>query len=203
MYDNGNELIKIRGVYVVNMPKQSHVTVEQFYKLRETTERLIEYVDGIVYMSPSPSTKHQRIAGRLHAQLFNILEGTDCEVFHAPFDVELTNEDIEGTKIVIPDLSVIFDKSGLNETRYVGVPAMIIEIISPSNQSHDLVFKLNLYMQYGVKEYWIVNPLLNTVQVYLLEQENQYRQMDVAKEQGVIRSVVLQDFEIDVEKLFA
>ena len=58
-------------------------------------------------------------------------------------------------------------------------------------------------MQYGVKEYWIVNPLLNTVQVYLLEQENQYRQMDVAKEQGFIRSAVLQGFKIDLEKLFA
>ena len=154
-------------------------------------------------MTPSPSTKHQRISGRLHAQLFNLLEGTDCEVFLAPFDIELTNENISGTKIVIPELSVIFDKSGLNEIKYVGVPAMIIEIISPSNQSHDLVFKLNLYMQYGVREYWIVNPLLNTVQVYLLEQDNQYRQMDVAKEQGMIRSVVLQAFEVDVEKLFA
>ena len=154
-------------------------------------------------MSPSPSTKHQRISGRLHAQLFNLLEGTDCEVFHAPFDVELINEKIEGTKIIIPDLSVICDKSGLNENKYIGIPTMIFEIISPSNQSHDLVFKLNLYMQYGVKEYWIVNPLLNTIQVYLLEQENQYRQMDVAKEQGIIRSVVLQDFIVDLTKLFS
>ncbi|WP_373558584.1 Uma2 family endonuclease [Bacillus sp. FJAT-45350] len=66
---------------------------------------------------------------------------------------------MDGTKIVIPDLSGICDKSGLNENRYVGVPTVIFEIISPSNQSHDLVFKLNLYMEYGVKEYWIVNPL--------------------------------------------
>jgi len=56
-------------------------------------------------------------------------------------------------------------------------------------------------MQYGVKEYWIVNPLLNTVQVYTLEND-QYRQMDVAKERGIIQSVALPNFIVDVEKLF-
>lgn len=187
----------------MNLPKENHSTLEEFYKLRENTEQLLEYIDGVIFMSPSPSTKHQRISGRLHAQLFNLLEGTDCEVFHAPFDVELKNENMVGTKIVIPDLSVICDKNGLNEDKYVGVPTMIIEIISPSNQSHDLVFKLNLYMQYGVKEYWIVNPLLNTVQVYSLDQEGQYRQADVAKESGVVHSIVLPNFKVDVEKLFS
>lgn len=82
-----------------------------------------------------------------------MLERTDCEVFHAPFDVALQSETIEGTKIVIPDLSIICDKSGLQENKYVGVPTIIFEIISPSNQSHYFVFKLNLYMQYGVKKY--------------------------------------------------
>jgi Uma2 family endonuclease len=186
----------------MSLPKKNHMTLEEFYNLRENTEQLIEYVDGDVFMSPSPSTKHQRVSGRLHAQLFNLLEEKECEVFHAPFDVELKKDSIEGTTIIIPDLSVICNKSGLNEQKYVGVPTIIIEIISPANQSHDLVFKLNLYMQYGVEEYWIVNPILNTVQVYTLEQVDQYRQMDVAKEKGIIHSDVLQGFKVDVEKLF-
>lgn len=187
----------------MNFSRENHSTLEEFYKLRENTEQLLEYIDGVIFMSPFPSTKHQRISGRLHAQLFNLLEGKDCEVFHAPFDVELKNENMVGTKIVIPDLSVICDKTGLNEDKYVGVPTIIIEIISPSNQSHDLVFKLNLYMQYGVKEYWIVNPLLNTVQVYALDEEGQYRQADVAKDDGVVHSTVLPNFKVDIEKLFS
>jgi Uma2 family endonuclease len=187
----------------VNLPKENHLTLAEFYHLRENTEQLIEFVDGVIFMSPSPSTMHQRISGRLHAQLFNLLEGKDCEVFHAPFDIELTKDNLDGTKIVIPDLSVICDKSGLNENKYVGVPTLIIEIISPSNQSHDLVFKLNLYMQYGVKEYWIVNPILNTVQVYKLESDGQYYQLDVAKGLGTIQSTIFQEFKVDLEKLFS
>lgn len=188
----------------MSLPKENNnVSIEEFLRLRENTDRLMEYVDGVVFMSPSPSTRHQRLSSRLHAQLFNLLEGDNCEVFHAPFDVELKTENIEGTKIVIPDLSVICDNEGFNENKYVGVPSLIIEIISPSNQSHDLVFKLNLYMQYGVNEYWIINPLLNTIQVYKLESEGQYRLMDVAKEKGIISSTLFQDFKVDLEKLFS
>ncbi|WP_066188812.1 Uma2 family endonuclease [Gracilibacillus timonensis] len=187
----------------MSLPKNKTITLEEFYQLREESEQLIEYVDGLVYMSPSPSTKHQRISSRLHAQLFRRLEGSECEVFHAPFDIELKDKGMEGTKIVIPDLSVICDKSGFEENKYVGVPTIIFEIISPSNQSHDLVFKLNLYMQYGVREYWMVNPLLQTVQVYVLDEPGQYRQQAVAKEKGNVQSTILPNFEVDMEQLFA
>ncbi|WP_047154446.1 Uma2 family endonuclease [Aneurinibacillus tyrosinisolvens] len=186
----------------MNLPRENLITIEEFYKKREVTDGLLEYVDGIVFMSPSPSTKHQRISGRLHAKLFNFLEGKDCEVFHAPFDVELSHKNLDGNKIVIPDLSVICDKSGLMENKYVGVPALIVEILSPSNQAHDLVFKLNLYMQYGVKEYWIINPMLNIVQVYILDEEGQYQQMDALKEKGVMKSQVVKGFQIRLEELF-
>ena len=123
-------------------------------------------------------------------------------MFQAPFDVELCSEKVQSNKVVIPDLSVICDKSGLGENKYVGVPALIIEIVSPSNQSHDLVFKLNLYMQYGVKEYWIINPMLNSVQLYNLRDSGQYDQVDVMREKGKINSLVLQGFTVDLEELF-
>lgn len=186
----------------MNLPEEKKISLNEFYRLRENSDQVIEYIDGVIFMSPSPSTMHQRISGRLHAQLFRILDGSDCEVFHAPFDVELKNEKMEGNKIVIPDLSVICDKTGFTENKYVGVPSLIIEIISPSNQSHDLVFKLNLYMQYGVKEYWIVNPLLNTIQVYMLD-KNEYKLYDVAKDKGMIKSTLFNNFIVDLEKVFS
>lgn len=187
----------------MSLPEEKRISLDEFYRIREDSELLMEYIDGVVFMTPSPSTKHQRISGRLHARLFQLLDGTDCEVFHAPFDIELKNEQMEGTKIVIPDLTVICDKTGLLENKYVGTPALIIEIISPSNQSHDLVFKLNLYMQYGVKEYWIVNPLLHTIQVYVLDENNKYRLNDIAKDKGTIKSTVINHFNVDIEKVFS
>lgn len=185
------------------LPDGKHVTLEEFYKLREQTTHILEYVDGVVFMSPSPATMHQRVSGRLFAKLFNLLDGKNCEVFHAPFDVVLKKENIDGIKVLVPDLTVICDKRGLNEKNYKGVPTLIIEIISPSNQSHDLVFKLNLYLQYGVREYWIVNPILQTVQVYALDEDKEYQQLDVKVKVGVIQSAILEGFEVDVEKLFA
>lgn len=75
-------------------------------------------------------------------------------------------DEITENKVVIPDLSVIYDKTGLIEQKYVGVPTVIIEILSSSNQSQDLVTQLNLYMQYGVKEYWIVNLISDGILIY-------------------------------------
>ena len=195
------------GMGIVSLNELLKLSIEEFFKLRNNSKDRLEYIDGIVYMTPSPSTKHQRISSRLHTKLFNFLEGKECEVFHAPFDIELSKKDQQGnmikdTKVVIPDLSVICDKTTLGENNYVGSPELIIEILSPSNQAHDLVTKLNLHMQYGVEEYWIVNPLLNLEQIYVLDAEGQYRQLDVLKETGLAFSAVLKGFNIELEELF-
>lgn len=188
----------------MSLAQERFVSLEEFYVMREKTDNLLEYIDGVVFMSPSPSTKHQRISSRLHARLFNFLESkkSECEVFSAPFDVELRKEGVDEKKIIIPDLSIICEKNGFTENKYIGVPTVIVEILSPSNQSHDLVFKLNLYMQYGVKEYWIINPMLNVIQLYVLDEGGQYQQVDVVRERGVIKSSVLQGFQVQAEELF-
>ena len=187
----------------MSLPHKHPISLEEFYKRREQHEQVCEYIDGIVYMSPSPSTAHQRIQGRLHVQLYHLLEEADCEVFLSPYDIELKKDGIEGKKIVVPDLSVICDKNGLGETRYTGVPTLIVEIVSPSNQAHDLVTKLNLYMQYGVKEYWIVNPILKTVQLYVLNDEENYILKDVAKETGWVKSQLFPEFQVNLKNLFS
>lgn len=178
------------------------ISYEEYLRIRENNDEIIEYIDGIVYMSPSPSTKHQRISSKLHAKLYNFLEGKPCEVFHAPFDIQLKREDLEGERVVIPDLSVICDKGGFTDTRYVGVPTLIIEILSPSNQAHDLVTKLSLYMRYGVKEYWIVNPMLNTIILYYLNDESLYEQRTVKAETGIVESEYFKGFSVNLEEVF-
>ncbi|WP_346773368.1 hypothetical protein [Bacillus sp. FJAT-42376] len=69
------------------MPKENHVSIEEYYK-REQSDTLMEFINGGVFMTPFPSTIHQRISGRLFVQLYQLLEGKECEVFHAPFDIE-------------------------------------------------------------------------------------------------------------------
>jgi len=162
----------------------------------------LEYADGLVFMSPSPSTVHQQVSGRLHAKLFNFLDGGKCQVFSAPYDIHLYRDDLDETKIFIPDLSVICDQDGLKENRFVGVPELISEILSPSNQSHDLVTKMEAYMKYGVKEYWVVTPMLNAIQLYALTGEQVYQQIEVMKDKGTIKSSILKGFQVHLEEIF-
>lgn len=192
----------LKGWEKLSLPQEKFMTLDEFYRLIENTDDIIEYIDGIIYIAPSPSTKHQRISMRLSSKLYEFLKGKECEVFSAPFDIKLKSDKISGDKVVIPDISVICNKKGLGDNGYEGVPTVIMEILSPSNQAHDLVFKLNLYMQYGVKEYWIINPMLNTVQVYVLDENCEYEQAVVKSNVGKVPSKTLSGFSIDLEELF-
>ncbi|WP_062106747.1 Uma2 family endonuclease [Bacillus niameyensis] len=182
--------------------QNGNVSVEEFFQIRETNEAIMEYIDGIVYMSPSPSTKHQRISRRLERFLEDFLDNKPCEMFHAPYDIQLESDKLKGKKIVVPDISIICDKSGFTDERYIGVPELIVEILSPSNQSHDLVTKLNLYMDCGVPEYWIVNPMLKAITVYTINDNGMYEQHDMKTETGSIHSKILDGFRVEMEELF-
>jgi Uma2 family endonuclease len=186
----------------MRLPLQKLISIDDFEKMRKDNNETYEYIDGVVYMSPSPSTKHQQISMILGSEIYNYLKGKPCQVFSAPFDIRLYKEDIAGEKVVIPDISVICNKAGLGDNYYKGVPDLIVEILSPSNQAHDLVFKLNLYMQYGVREYWIVNPMIKTIQVYELDENGTYIQQAVKNESGDIYSKVLDGFKISLEEIF-
>ncbi len=72
--------------------------------------------------------------------------------------------------MVEPDISVSCDPNKLTERDCTGAPDWIVEIVSPSNPGHDYIRKLNLYADAGVREYWIVNPMKETVFVYYLEE---------------------------------
>lgn len=131
-----------------------------------------EIVRGEAVMMASPSRVHQSISMSLAAQLYNFLEGKSCKVYPAPFAVRLFERAEDAPKdvdtVVEPDISVVCDKSKLDDWGCKGAPDMVIEILSPSTQRHDRLVKMNLYQQAGVREYWIVNPADKTVQTYLL-----------------------------------
>lgn len=175
---------------------------EDFENMQRNTESLLEYIDGIVYMSPSPSIKHQAISSFLQGELYIYLKGKKCKVFAAPTDVVLQETKNDDKKKVVPDLFVVYDPDGFNKNEYVGVPDFVIEILSASNESHDLVTKLNLYMNYGVKEYWIVHPRLNNILIYTLNDKKGY-ELNVISVGSIAKSNVLHNFEIQVKELFS
>lgn len=135
--------------------KQETISLEQYEALPES--RRVEVFDGIVYDMASPSQIHQALSMELSNTIYNYIKrkkGT-CQVFTAPFDVKLSDNPLT---IVQPDLMVICDKNKLDEKRCNGAPDFIIEIVSPGNPSDDYIRKLYYYKNYGVREYWIVDP---------------------------------------------
>jgi Uma2 family endonuclease len=129
-----------------------------------------EIIDGEVYMMPSPARIHQEISMELSRQFGNFLTGKPCKVYAAPFDVRLfPKEDLSDTTVVVPDVLVVCDQSKLDDRGGIGAPDLIIEILSPSNRSHDTIRKFRKYLAAGVREYWIVNPEQKTVDVHILD----------------------------------
>ncbi len=91
-----------------------------------------------------------------------------CKVYPAPFAVFLNKDD---KTYVEHDISIICDKSKLDDHGYNGAPDWIIEIASSGTKRIDYGVKLFKYHSAGVREYLIVNPLTRTVNVYDLEKE--------------------------------
>ena len=147
-------------------PKPETITLEQYEALPE--EKRVEVFDGIIYDMASPSQTHQSISMQLSTIINNYLlrKKGGCSIFSAPFDVKLSDNPLI---IVQPDIMVVCDKDKLDERRCNGAPDFIIEIVSPGNPSDDYIRKLYYYKNYGVREYWIVDPRRKTITVNYFE----------------------------------
>ena len=128
-----------------------------------------ELIDGHAYMMSAPSMSHQSILIELGRQLANYLKGKPCKVFLAPCDVCLNGLGDKDKDVVQPDAIIICDESIIEKKRCNGAPDMVVEILSPSTSKMDLFVKLKKYQKTGVREYWIVDPDTQTVNVHILE----------------------------------
>lgn len=147
----------------------NNYTEEDYYNTPENVRA--ELIDGQFYYMASPSRVHQEILMELSGTIRDYIKSKkgSCKVYPAPFAVKLFEND--NKTVVEPDISVICDPNKLTDRGCTGAPDWIIEIISPSTSSHDYVRKLNLYMDAGVKEYWIVDPIEQKIFVYFLEED--------------------------------
>ncbi|SKA11011.1 Putative restriction endonuclease, partial [Carboxydocella sporoproducens DSM 16521] len=124
----------------------------------------------------------------------------------APFDVRLPEEgetEENCRNVVQPDISVICDRTKLDDKGCLGAPDWIIEVVSPSHTSHDYVRKLNLYERFGVREYWIVNPDSRHILVYRLGEQGGYGAPIVIREGEIAQPGLFPELSIDTRELFA
>ena len=176
-------------------------TYEEWLELDNNEDT--ELIDGIVYMRygtqggarGGPSTRHQKVMGKLGNFITNFLASKTCELYYG-LTVKLNNN-----TVVRPDISVISELDKLDDQGYNGAPDLIIEILSPSNMVTDVWTKYNKYLMAGVKEYWIVDPIKNIVTVHILQNGKYnatfYQGMDI------IPVATLPGCGIDLSAIFA
>lgn len=144
------------------------VSYEEFMEIYEKSDLRMEYINGEIIIMSSPDLPHQNIVGILYILFNSFLKGKPCKAFVSPHDVHFYKKDFKEPDVCQPDVFVTCDhKTAVNEKgRYMGTPALVVEILSPSTRSRDMVDKLNTYMLSGVKEFWVVDPRAKTVLVY-------------------------------------
>lgn len=147
-------------------PQPQLITLEQYEALPE--DKRVEVFDGVIYDMSSPSQIHQAISIQLSTIINNYIlrKKGPCSIFNAPFDVKLSDNPLI---IVQPDIMIVCDRDKLDGKRCNGAPDFIIEIASSSNPSDDYIRKLYFYKNYGVREYWIVDPKRKTITVNYFE----------------------------------
>ena len=147
------------------------VSYEEYMEICEKSDLRMEFINGEIVLLSSPSVNHQEISGNLFIELKEYFKDKPCKVFYAPFDVHFFKEGFKEPDVMQPDLIIACDvEETTNEKgRYMGTPALVIEILSPSTRSRDMVDKLNSCMISGVKEYWIIDPKQEVVLVYGFE----------------------------------
>ncbi len=156
-------------------------------------------------LTPAPQTKHQVVVGRLFSELEGYLRRKRCQVFVAPFDVRLVRQNPDSEKrittVIQPDICIVCDPSKIDEKGCVGVPDMIIEVLSPGGTNRDVKVKFELYQEFGVQEYWIVSPGEQNVIVYHLK-DGTYALHDEYSQPGEIPVKTLPGFSIEWAEVF-
>ena len=189
------EIADARTVSHVVLPNR---TYDDFTALPEGT--LAQLIDGDIIVSPVPNVKHQLVIGRLSRLLANFVDDRNLGVvFGSPLDVRLAEQ-----RVFQPDIVFVAHErlAILGEQEVEGAPDLVVEVLSPSTGTYDLTKKRSAYEEAGVREYWIVDPDGESVEVLVLE-EGTYQSSARVQDGGPVASRLLTGFEVDAAALFA
>lgn len=179
------------------LTEKKRYTIEDYMKTPDDVR--YELIEGELLMTPSPLTRHQRAVGAIYFKIREYLMNKNVgEVFLCPYDVVLDNENV-----FEPDVIFVSEErsSIITEANIKGAPDLVIEVLSPSTAQRDLIKKKRIYAEYGVKEYWIADPVEKALELYILNETH----FDLKKSYGqddVVESVILQGLRIPLKEVY-
>ena len=180
---------------------EKKINVEDFRQMEfDGEDAYYELINGIIVKRSAPTPLHQEISNELSMLLTPYVKKKKLgKIFIAPIDVYLHEH-----SHVLPDL--LFVSKAKNEIidysfGIIGVPDLIIEIISPSSISTDKVAKKEDYQNAGVPEYWLIDPANQAVEVYE-NVKGKFQLFDFAAGEGIVKSSIIKGFELEVKSIF-
>ncbi len=178
--------------------KKKTYTYEDYLKLPDDRNRY-EIINGELVMTPAPKIAHVEAISNLMRELTSFVKENKLgKVYTASCDVLLGEENV-----VQPDILFIAkaNKKVITEDNVKGAPDLIIEVLSPTTAYYDLIEKKELYEKFGVKEYWIVDPKKQWVEIYVLE-DKKYKLHQRVEKSGEIRSLIIKGFKLALREIF-
>lgn len=178
-------------------PLQGLWSVEQYLTLTNQTNHLIEFTDGVIEVLPMPTKKHQAISLFLLLSLLAFVRPRGGAVFYAPLRIA-----VRPGKFREPDLLLVVDKDDprAQDEFWLGAD-FVVEIVSPDKPKRDTEEKPRDYAEAGIPEYWIVNPLDETITVLTLVGDS-YTPYGVFQRSAQAASKLLDGFSVPVDEVF-
>jgi Uma2 family endonuclease len=181
-------------------PERGQWTYADYLNLPDDGNRY-EIIEGVLYVSDAPNSDHQFSVTEASRQIGNfVIEHKLGRLLVAPFEVHLA----ETTRPVQPDILFVRATRWPVErvAFFEGAPDLVVEVISPGSVRTDRVIKFTAYERAGVPEYWIVNPHIRTVEVYILSND-EYALLGEFTGDDLIKSMVLEGINLITSTLFA
>ena len=173
-----------------------------------------EWIDGNVMMSPRPQYNHMEIEkmigfrlesyfnGKCKVALENALFLTKENPIEVKKDLNKLRDLVTGKGAeLVPDVAVYCDKEQIFKRGFLGVPQLVVEVLSPGNSDDDTIKKKEIYEDYGVPEYWIASPMSKKVYVYNLEDDRYKLKGEFNFLEEEIKSSRFEDLILDIKNI--
>ena len=175
-------------------------TLEEFWELPEPPDHSkLELIGGVLYMTPPPGQKHDSVVARLIRFLIVFLETTQTPgTVYVPRAAIWTSP----ATYLEPDLLYLSAETEAQlDDDQRNRADIVVEVISPSSAIYDRNIKANAYSVLGVKELWLIDELMKTVEVRVLV-DGRFERGDLLKNDDLVTSTVLPGLEFAARQLF-
>ena len=172
-------------------------TEAQYLRLTDAATRLLEFTDGHLEILPMPTDRHQVILRSLFLALFPFVQDRGGTLLFAPLRLRIRKD-----KFRDPDLLLVHDANDARRRNdYWRGADWVAEVVSPDRPGRDTLTKRLDYAEARIPEYWIVNPVDETVTVLVLD-DDAYAEAGVFRRGERAASRALPGFAIGVDDLF-